>query len=139
MGQAQDGKYHIVGKGDKPITTTSIADVSGFLAHILTTQPLSALSNSYHRLQGSRLTMTQIAHALNLTPTYVDEVPNTESEGGESGFQTTLQKMFETGRGSIGWDYARGVDDESLAGSGNKGWEGHVWKTVGDVHGDKKA
>jgi len=45
-----------------------------------------------------------------------------------------LQRAFEKGAGSTGWDFLKEIenprDSENGAGSANKLWEGHVWKKL---------
>jgi hypothetical protein len=130
----QDRKFHIVGKGDKPISTTSLLDVAGFIAHICTTQPSSALKNAVFRIQGDRATLQEMAARLKLTPTFVDAVPASDGIPGQKNLQTTLQEMFETGRASVGWDFKEDKEREEWVASGNKFWEGHKWTKIEEVN-----
>lgn len=133
VAQSQSGKFHIVGSGDKQFSTTSLEEVAGFLVHLLTTSPASALEFTSHRLQGSRITFKEAAAKFKLPVESVDIVPVQGSSLGMN-FQTQLQMLIDSGRGSTGWSYTKNEDDLDLATSGNKLWEGHVWKTVEDVH-----
>lgn len=130
---AQTGKFYIVGAGETPFSTTSVTDIAGFLAHILTSNPLSKLANTFYRLQGSRTTMKAAAALFKLPAEHVDAIPS--PPGQDMSLLTGLQMLLESGKGSIGWEFEKNADNESLAGSGNKFWEGHVWRTVEDVHG----
>lgn len=57
----------------------------------------------------------------------VDKLP----DGSER--QTLAQNKFSRGHGSTGWDYYLDRDVPENAGSGNKVWEGHRWKTIREV------
>ncbi|KAJ7351506.1 hypothetical protein DFH08DRAFT_776085 [Mycena albidolilacea] len=46
------GKIKVVGKGETPVSFTSITDIAGFIAHILTTAPPSELEDRILRLEG---------------------------------------------------------------------------------------
>ncbi|KAF7311402.1 NmrA domain-containing protein [Mycena kentingensis (nom. inval.)] len=128
----EDKKIHIVGKGEAPVTITAIADIAGFVAHVLTTLPASELENKIFRIQGDRLKAQDIGPLFGASTVYVDTVPG---ELGE--LKTGLQRAFNSGAGSTGWNAAtqsEGTGD-AAAGSANKYWPGHQWKTVKDVHG----
>lgn len=133
IAQTQSGKFHIVGSGNTPFSTTAVNDIAGFLAQLLTGYPLSKLANTYYRLQGSRTTMNEVAAKFGLPVEHVDAIPS--FNGQDTMILTGLQMLLESGKGSIGWEFEKGVDNERLAGTGNKFWEGHVWRTVEDVHG----
>ncbi|TFK96160.1 hypothetical protein BDV98DRAFT_608520 [Pterulicium gracile] len=105
---------------------TPSQDVAGFLAHILVTYPSSKLEFTAYRIEGVRLTLKEAAAKFKLPIEFVDAVPAPPSDFGYEpegdNFQTQLQKQVDCGMGSIGWDFTRDKDDESLAGSGNKFW-----------------
>ncbi|KAJ7841595.1 hypothetical protein B0H14DRAFT_3457367 [Mycena olivaceomarginata] len=47
-----DSKIKSVGKGNTPVSVTSIPDITGFVAHVLTTAPPSELEDLILRLEG---------------------------------------------------------------------------------------
>ncbi|KAF5355329.1 hypothetical protein D9758_006053 [Tetrapyrgos nigripes] len=132
VGYDANQKINTIGKGETPISFTAQEDVGGFVAHVLTTLPLSQLSNSILRLEGERLTVRQIAERFNKPLVYVEAIPGPMSE-----FRTLIASQCEQGAGSTGWDHIKQKenlrDSEEGAGSANKLWEGHVWKKVEDV------
>ncbi|KAJ7246109.1 hypothetical protein B0H12DRAFT_1187384 [Mycena haematopus] len=123
------GKMEIIGKGDTPISFTSLGDIAGFMAHVLTTLPPSQLENRILRLQGARATWNEIAAACNLSVDRVDAIDGAES------FLTILSKFLDTGAGSTGWDpvQRKEGDGEDAAGSANALWPGHKWQSIKEV------
>ncbi|KAK7460426.1 hypothetical protein VKT23_009145 [Stygiomarasmius scandens] len=132
IGYDANQKVNILGKGETPVSFTAQEDIGGFIAHALTTLPLSKLSNAHFRLEGDRLTIRQVAEKLNKPIEYVQAIPGSNSE-----LRTAIVSNFETGAGSTGWDPVKQQenpkDSEDGAGSANKLWEGHVWKKLEDV------
>ncbi|KAJ7035088.1 hypothetical protein C8F04DRAFT_550542 [Mycena alexandri] len=128
-GSGANGKIRVIGKGDTPVSFTSIPDISGFVVHALTTLPPSELENRTFRLEGDRATLNELATKFN---TSVDHIDSVSGEGGE--FITHLLKLFEAGTGSSGWDEANKRDASEGAASGNASWPGHHWKTIKEVH-----
>ncbi|KAG9314734.1 hypothetical protein JVU11DRAFT_5543 [Chiua virens] len=128
------GKYHLMGKHTVPSSFTSLDDVSGFIAHVLTTLPESSLHNATFRIQGERLSLAAIGalYEARDPPVPVEHVTKLPE-----GFvkQTFLQSKFEEGRLSSGWDNYIDKDVPEHADSGNKAWEGHKWKSVKQVLG----
>ncbi|KAJ7141963.1 hypothetical protein C8R43DRAFT_892350 [Mycena crocata] len=126
-----DGKIKLVGKGEAPVSFTSIADVAGFVAHILTTLPPAELKDII-RLQGERASLAALGPLFNAT---IEHVAAIEGEKGD--LKTGLQMMLGTGAGSTGWDVVNKADrtGANAAGSGNALWPGHNWKTIKEVHG----
>ncbi|KAJ7144903.1 hypothetical protein C8R43DRAFT_1198192 [Mycena crocata] len=127
-----DGKMKLVGKGEAPVSFTSVADIAGFVAHILTTLPPGELEDRSFRLQGDRGGLASLGPLFNAT------IENVEAIDGEEGdFKTALQMKMNTGACSTGWDAVRNVEGTgaSGAGSGNAAWPGHHWKTIKEVHG----
>ncbi|KAJ7889830.1 hypothetical protein B0H14DRAFT_3429317 [Mycena olivaceomarginata] len=55
------GKIKVVGKGETQVSFTSITDIAGFVAHILTTAPPSELEDRILRLEGARSTLNGLA------------------------------------------------------------------------------
>ncbi|KAI5994141.1 hypothetical protein EDD15DRAFT_2366671 [Pisolithus albus] len=128
------GKFHLLGQQNKPSSFTSLDDVSGFVAHALTTFPSSSLHDATYRIEGERTSLEAIgalygARVPPLPVVHVDKLPD--------GFdkQTFLQTNFAEGRLSAGWDNYLDKDVPENAASGNKAWEGHHWKTVKEVLG----
>ncbi|KAJ7671598.1 hypothetical protein DFH06DRAFT_1083086 [Mycena polygramma] len=127
----ETGKFTIVGKGDAQMSFTSIGDIAGFVAHILTTLPASELENRIFRIQGDRGSFHSVASQFKTTVEHVDTI------SGETGpIKTALLTLFDTGAASTGWDAANKVErtGSEAAGSSNALWEGHHWKTIKEVH-----
>ncbi|KAF7351369.1 NmrA domain-containing protein [Mycena sanguinolenta] len=99
------GKIKIIGKGDVPVSFTSIADVAGFVAYVLTTLPPSELEDRILRLEGERSTLKDLAAQFKTSVEHVDSIT---SENGA--FKATVQRMLESGAGSTGWDVVVQVD-----------------------------
>ncbi|KAF8147771.1 hypothetical protein K438DRAFT_1625957, partial [Mycena galopus ATCC 62051] len=59
----EHGKITLVGKGDAPVSFTSIADIAGFVAYVLTALPPSELENRTFRIQGDRATMAELGRS----------------------------------------------------------------------------
>ncbi|KAJ7165428.1 hypothetical protein C8R46DRAFT_1098572, partial [Mycena filopes] len=118
-GYVADGKARHVGKGDTPVSFTSLDDITGYVVHVLTTTPPSELENRILRLEGDRATLRELAAKFN---THTEPVESVGGEGGE--FITELLHLFERGAGSSGWDEASKRDGtgDAAAGSGNALW-----------------
>ncbi|KAJ7075149.1 hypothetical protein B0H15DRAFT_1027211 [Mycena belliarum] len=134
VGYAEHKKVQIIGKGDVPVSWTSIGDIAGFVAHVLTTSPPSELENQIIRLEGDRRTF------LELGALFKAEVEHVPDAGGITGEQAQIKGMLlgivATGAGSSGWDAHAKVEGTGSrgAGSGNTLWPGHQWKTFKDIH-----
>ncbi|KAJ7173606.1 hypothetical protein C8R46DRAFT_991414 [Mycena filopes] len=131
VGLGAHGKIQIVGKGDAPVSFTSIPDIAGFVAHVLTTLPPSALENRILRLEGERSTLNALGLLFKTSVEHVDAVTG---EAGE--LKTMLQKLADSGGASTGWDAVNQKEREGAdaAGSANALWAGHQWKTIKEVH-----
>ncbi|KAK7032836.1 NmrA domain-containing protein [Favolaschia claudopus] len=130
-GMVKDGKALIVGKGETPVSVTSVPDIAGYIAHIVTTQPPSVLENVILRIEGERVTMKEVAAQFGATPVYVDKMPGEHGE-----FLTGLMRIMDMGAGSTGWlhDQKKEGTGNEAAGSGNALWPGHHWQTLKEVH-----
>ncbi|KAJ7351471.1 hypothetical protein DFH08DRAFT_913467 [Mycena albidolilacea] len=124
-------RIYVVGKGETPVSFTSITDIAGFVAHILTTAPPSELEDRILRLEGARSTLNGLAPLFGTSLEHVDRLTG---EMGE--FQTALQISMDAGAGSTGWDGLKKVEGtgSNAAGSGNALWPGHQWLSIQDVH-----
>ncbi|KAI6015050.1 hypothetical protein F5J12DRAFT_890410 [Pisolithus orientalis] len=128
------GKFHLLGQQNMPASFTSLDDVSGFVAHALTTFPSSSLHDATYRIEGDRTSLEDIGALYEgrdppVPAVHVDKLPD--------GFdkQTFLQAKFAEGRISAGWDNYLNKDVPENAASGTKAWEGRHWKTVKEVLG----
>ncbi|KAH7928881.1 NAD(P)-binding protein [Leucogyrophana mollusca] len=128
------GKFHIVGEGKSPVSFTSPVDVAGFLAHILVTLKHTQFYNIELRIEGERLTLSEVAHLYGekAPVIYVDTLPKSLPL---VEVRSMLQHEFESGAGSSGWNRALKKDDAEAAKSGNALWEGHAWVTVKEALG----
>ncbi|KAG2152622.1 uncharacterized protein EDB93DRAFT_1082967 [Suillus bovinus] len=131
----ETGKFHIVGKGDKPGSFTAISDVAGYVAHVLTTQPPSHLLDVELRIEGQRATLSEISalYKGSVTVVHCDALPTEGVPAAD--VCTSYQQRFDIGAASCGWNPDTQTDDAELASKGNSLWEGHHWLTVREVLG----
>ncbi|KAF8205959.1 hypothetical protein K438DRAFT_1578686 [Mycena galopus ATCC 62051] len=124
-------KIKVVGKGETPMSFTSISDIAGFVAHVLTTHPPSELENRILRLESERTTLNDLAVQFKTSVEYVDSLTG---EAGE--WKTGLQLGIDAGAGSTGWDGVNKTEGtgSAAAGSGNALWPGHQWQTIKEVY-----
>ncbi|KAJ6467394.1 hypothetical protein C8R45DRAFT_1063991 [Mycena sanguinolenta] len=130
VGYSENKKFTIVGKGEAPVSMTSISDIAGFVAYVLTTLPPSELENSIFRLEGERLSLNDLATQLNATVEYVDSI-----DGAAGPFKTYLLGILDSGAGTTGWEEAKKTEGSGInaAGSSNALWPGHHWRTAKEV------
>ncbi|KAH7883982.1 hypothetical protein F5I97DRAFT_2065851 [Phlebopus sp. FC_14] len=129
----ETGKFNIVGKGQDSVSFTSIKDVADYIAHVLTTQPPSRLLDVELRIEGQRISLSEIGKMYKdkVPVIYTDTLP---TEGvSHVGVRQQLHLNFVNGGGSCGYDGVQ--DDEELAKSGNALWEGHQWLSIQEVLG----
>ncbi|KAJ6520579.1 hypothetical protein DFH09DRAFT_227325 [Mycena vulgaris] len=131
FGYTDHGKIRIVGTGEVPVSFTSIVDIGGFVAHVVTTLPPSELANRVFRLEGERRTLNELGPLFKTTVEHVDQIPG---ELGE--LRTGLIGLMGAGPGSTGWDAVSKVEGSGskAAGSASAYWPGHQWKTLKEVH-----
>ncbi|PBK69574.1 NAD(P)-binding protein [Armillaria solidipes] len=128
-GYPSTGKINlVVGTGNTPGSFTADEDVGGFVAHVLTTLPPSELNDRIFRIEGERVSYGEIAARVGLPVVRVENVPSDNEQFSQ--FCTMVQKMFERGYGSTGWDHVLKKDGAESAGSANALWTGHVWRKV---------
>ncbi|KAJ6595892.1 hypothetical protein DFH09DRAFT_1273109 [Mycena vulgaris] len=128
-GYAKDGIFRIVGKGEAPVSFTSVPDIAGFVAHVLTALPRSELEDRVFRLEGERASMNEVGALFKTSVQHVDNM----GEGGE--FLTFLLAHADRGAFSTGWDEtvkAEGSGSKA-AGSSNALWPDHKWQTIKEV------
>ncbi|KAH7921161.1 NAD(P)-binding protein [Leucogyrophana mollusca] len=132
----ETGKFIILGKGESPVSFTAISDVAGFLAYVLVTLPPPKLSNVVFRIEGERGSMSDISklYSGKAPVEYVEKFPHT-SQIPAVEIREYLQKRFDMGAGSTGWDVVAGKEGDEPAGSANALWEGHQWKSVKETLG----
>ncbi|CAK5266020.1 unnamed protein product [Mycena citricolor] len=127
---AEAKKLYVVGKSEGTVSATSIGDVAGFVAHVLTHQPRSVLENQIVRIEGDR-----IAGYRSLGALFGAEVETVETlEGEMADLKVFLMSVADQGLATTGRG-VKGVSDEVASKSGNALWAGHQWKTVKDVFG----
>ncbi|KAJ7464407.1 hypothetical protein FB451DRAFT_1370204 [Mycena latifolia] len=132
VGYPEHGKVRLVGTGAAPVSFTSVQDIAGFVAYVLTALPRAELENRVFRLQGERARLIDLGTQFN---TSVEHVERITGDGGE--VKTGLMTLLDTGAGSTGWDEITKSEGEGsyAAGSTNALWPGHQWKTIKEVHG----
>ncbi|CAK5280463.1 unnamed protein product [Mycena citricolor] len=127
---AEAKKLYVIGKSEGPVSATSIGDVAGYLAHILTHQPSFILANRILRIEGDR-----IPGYRSLGPLFGAKVETVEKlEGEMSDLKASLMSLADQGLATTGCG-VKGVSDEEASKSGNALWPEHQWKTVKDVFG----
>jgi hypothetical protein len=131
VGFKEHGKIRIVGKGDAPVSFTSMADVTGFVAYVLTTLPPRELENRTFRIQGDRASMNELGAIFNTEVEHTDQITGPMGE-----FRMAYLALADTGVGSTGWDAEKKAErsGSEAAGSANALWAGHQWKSIKDVH-----
>ncbi|CAK5278392.1 unnamed protein product, partial [Mycena citricolor] len=113
-------KLYVIGKSSGIVSTTSIRDVAGYVAHILTHQTTSALENQILRIEGDR-----ISGFRSLGPLLNAEVETVETMGGEMpSFKAFLMGIADNGLATTGHG-VQGLSDEEASKSGNALWAGH--------------
>ncbi|KAJ7065667.1 hypothetical protein C8F01DRAFT_1351662 [Mycena amicta] len=125
-------KVHIVGKGEAPLSATALPDVAGFVVHVLTTLPSTSLENKIFRIEGDRFKANDLGALFKTAVEYVTEI-----QGEMGDMKTRIAIELDSGLGSTGWRVvtkSEGTRD-AAAGSANKLWPGHHWKTIKEVHG----
>lgn len=84
------------------------------------------------RIEGERTKANDLGVLFKTAVEYVTAIP------GEMGdVKTTVATELDSGLGSTGWSVvtkSEGTGD-AAAGSANKLWPGHHWKTIKEVHG----
>ncbi|KAJ7464775.1 hypothetical protein B0H11DRAFT_2159783 [Mycena galericulata] len=118
-------KINVIGYGNMPCSFTASDDVSGFVAHVLTSLPPEELFNRTFRLEGDRSTLSDLAVIFRTDVEYVDKIPGRMSE-----VWTRMQNAAECGVASTGWDMTQWAEGQEYAGCTNHLWEGHEWKTI---------
>ncbi|KAJ7857256.1 hypothetical protein B0H14DRAFT_2751350 [Mycena olivaceomarginata] len=119
---ANGGKVKVIGKGEAQVSFTSIADMAGFTAYVLTNLPPSELEDRVLRIEGERASLRDVAEQ------FKTEVDRVDSIGGDMGqIKTALQGLVEAGRGSSGWDGIKNAE------GANALWPGHHWESIKEV------
>ncbi|KAJ7779367.1 hypothetical protein DFH07DRAFT_901286 [Mycena maculata] len=131
VGYSEHGKIRIVGKGEAPVSYTSVHDIAGFVAHVVTTLPPSALKDRIFRLQGDRASLNDLGAQFKTSVEHVDRITG---EGGA--VKTELLTLLSSGAGSTAWDETNQVErtGNEAAGSANVLWPMHRWRSIREVH-----
>ncbi|KAJ7180870.1 hypothetical protein C8R46DRAFT_886253 [Mycena filopes] len=131
-----DGDVKVIGKGDTPLSLTSVADTTGFVTHVLTTLPASQLENRIFRLEGDRVTLREIAALFGTGVEYVEAEVAAAATDDWTRFIMYFLTMYESGAGSTGWDWHNGQEGKGEwgAGSANALWAGHHWQTIKELY-----
>ncbi|KAJ7864779.1 hypothetical protein B0H14DRAFT_3133597 [Mycena olivaceomarginata] len=121
----------LVGRGDAAVSFTSIADIAGFVAYVLTTLPPSEVANRTFLVQGDRATMNELGPIFKVEVQHTDKIAGPMRE-----FKTMMLLLTDTGVGSTGWDAERKAEKSGseAAGSANALWPGHHWRSIKEVH-----
>ncbi|CAK5280813.1 unnamed protein product, partial [Mycena citricolor] len=126
---AEAKKLYVVGNADGTVSTTSIGDIAGYLAHVLTQHPPAVLENKILRIEGDR-----IPGYRSLGPLFGAQVETVETMEGEMPhFKLFLMDLADRGVATTGHG-VEGVSDEEASRSGNALWAGHRWETIRDFY-----
>lgn len=105
---------------------------SGFVAHVLTTLPQDELADKSFRIQGQRITLSELGKRSGLEVVHTEALPDHLSAAQT---KTFIQTITKSGKCSSGWNVELGKDVPEDAGMDNKLWSGHVWLTSKDLFG----
>ncbi|KIJ21432.1 hypothetical protein PAXINDRAFT_159524 [Paxillus involutus ATCC 200175] len=131
---ADTGKFLILGKGEAPISFTAIPDIGEYLAYVLTAVPPEQLHDKVLRIEGHRGTLLEIG-ALYAGKAPIEHVDSIPSNVPFAHVREFLQKRFDAGAGSTGWDILIGKEGSEPAGGANKLYPGFKFKTVQETLG----
>ncbi|EIW85575.1 NAD(P)-binding protein [Coniophora puteana RWD-64-598 SS2] len=138
LGSVQRGTFLVLdpleGHGPPlPFSITSLADVGGFLAHVLTTLPPAELQDTTLRIEGKRMTLPDLAYLYSrIKSVPVEHVSDIPPDVGPDGLRVWRKHLLEemnSGRSRATWDPVQGRD-LGLGALSNGLWEGHKWKTA---------
>ncbi|KAF7304359.1 BHLH domain-containing protein [Mycena chlorophos] len=134
FGYLKDKKITVVGSGDVDASFTTVADITGFTVHVLTTLPPAQLENKTFRIQGERIKFNQLGALFNTTVVHADQVAAEPAALAQ--VLTGILLAADAGGGSSGWLPAEGKEGtgDQAAGSANHLWEGHHWTTIKEFH-----
>ncbi|EIW78155.1 NAD(P)-binding protein [Coniophora puteana RWD-64-598 SS2] len=134
VGAVEDtGKFLVPNPGDKPFSLTSLSDIGAFLAYTFTTLAPSQLLNTAFRIEGERLTFSELGAIygeLKSVPVeHVSKVP----EGLPRGFILEyFWKDLNSGQCVSSYDLVQDKDLGTSALSNNL-WAEYKWRSVRDV------
>ncbi|EIW78092.1 NAD(P)-binding protein [Coniophora puteana RWD-64-598 SS2] len=131
---AEKGKFLLVAKGDTPMSVTTMSDVGGYLAHIITTLPPSKLLNTVFRIEGDRATLNEFAVLYEKADVSIQHAEKIPEDVKDAFVRDYLQQRSDTGGVSTRWDIVSGREMEGEEGNMNGLWEGHVWTSVRALH-----
>ncbi|KAG6878261.1 hypothetical protein C0993_010033 [Termitomyces sp. T159_Od127] len=133
IGSRSNGKVNLLEniRGETPISFTSIDDVAGFVAYVLTKLDPVRLVYTSFKVEGQRASIVDIASILGTSIEQVSEVPSPQFP-----LASFFQEYFETtgSRRTIDRDPAQDKEGkEEKEGSSNYLWENHRWKIIREV------
>jgi len=109
--------------------------MKGFLAYALTNLPPSELQDATFRLEGERLSISEVGVLYGtLKSVPVDRVDRFPEDVPKAAIMEYLAMPFNAGKGVSSYDVVQGMD-LGLDSLSNALWEGHRWRTVKDVFG----
>jgi len=138
LGSVQRGTFLVLdppqGHGPPlPFSITSLADMGGFVAHVLTTLPPARLQDTTLRIEGDRMTFLDLANLYSrIKSVPVEHVSDLPTDVGPDDFRVWRKYLLEetnAGRSRVTWDPVQGKD-LGLEALSNGLWEGHKWKTA---------
>ncbi|KAF9221144.1 NAD(P)-binding protein [Gyrodon lividus] len=127
----ETGKFFFICKGDTPISYCGLDDIGAYLAYILTTVPPAQLNDTEIRIEGYRATWREIA-ALYEGKVPIEPAESIPSHVPMADFRMLVQRAFDTGMGSTGWDPVACKESYDPK-AGNKLYPDFKWKTVKEI------
>ncbi|KAK7037230.1 hypothetical protein VNI00_011221 [Paramarasmius palmivorus] len=128
LGGPQPDKANIIiGTDDVEFAVTAEEDVSGFVAHVLTTLSPEDLANRSFRISGEDISFAELAKRIGKEVAHCEKLvaPDPGSEA--------LGNAYTSGKGVSSWDYALDGRREDSSANDNHLWKGHEWKKVAKV------
>ncbi|KAF8559080.1 NAD(P)-binding protein [Imleria badia] len=121
----------LIGEGKNPASWTSLIDVAGYLAYVLTHLPPQELNDRTLRIEGQRCSYLQIAEnygdsvKIVHAPQFPEEIDNPR-------LREYLQTKVEAGAGTVTYNVKTNKDEYKVD---NDLWPGHHWLTVCETLG----
>ncbi|EIW85566.1 NAD(P)-binding protein [Coniophora puteana RWD-64-598 SS2] len=134
-GSVETGKFVYLERGTAPLSVTSIIDIGGFLAHVLTTLTPAELQGVTFRIEGERTSFAELAalyHEVKGLPAESLGVDRFRAEVPKADFKVPLASVVNEGKGVITYCHVQGKDlGQGVISNGL--WEGHSWKSAREV------
>ncbi|KAG9317271.1 hypothetical protein JVU11DRAFT_1466 [Chiua virens] len=131
LGMDWNKEATLIGTGDKPASWTALADVTGYLAYVLTHVLPQELKNRTLRIEGQRYTLRQIAQLYG-EQTKIVQASGFPDDISNPRLREFLQSKVEAEEGTTTYDMKTKKDEYQLD---KELWPGHKWFTVSQTLG----